>query len=663
MLTRRSWLTGAGALAAASLTPNWAYGARALTQRAPDALTGTQFNLDIARTPFRVEGRRDTALTVNGTVPAPLLRWREGDEVTLNVTNHLDVDSSIHWHGILLPFQMDGVPGVSFPGIRPGETFTYRFRLRQSGTYWYHSHSGLQEQEGLYGPIIVDPAHHDPVGYDREHVLVLSDWTFMSPEALFNRLKTNPESLNYNHRTLGDLVRDMGEDGARAALSDRAMWGQMRMKPTDISDVGGETYTYLINGQGPGSNWTGLFEPGERVRLRIINASAMTIFNLRIPGLALQVVQSDGQNVAPVETDELQIGVAETYDVVVTPREDRAFTIMAESIERLGYARATLAPRAGMTAEVPELRPTPLLTMRDMGMDHGAMGHGGMDHGSMAQDQMDHGAMNHSEMNHGSMDHGSMGHGSMDHSEHQAMAMEDSAPVTHNHVEGPGVANLNRAPISRLDEPGIGLEDVDHRVLTYSQLRSLDRNPDVRAPEREMQIHLTSNMERYMWSFDGVRFTEIDAPIVFHENERLRVTLVNDTMMPHPIHLHGMFFELVNGGGDHKPRKHTVIVKPGERLAFDVTADEPGDWAFHCHLLYHMHAGMMQVVSVRPGPMDHSGHQGHEGHHQPEPAPMDHSNHSSHGGGHHGHHAPAPEPEPAPAHPNHHSGHHGGGAS
>lgn len=639
MLTRRSWLTGAGALAAASLTPNWAYGARALTQRSPDALTGTTFNLDIARTPFRVEGRRDSAVTVNGTVPAPLLRWREGDEVTLNVTNHLDVDSSIHWHGILLPFQMDGVPGVSFPGIRPGETFTYRFRLRQSGTYWYHSHSGLQEQEGLYGPIIVDPAHHDPVGYDREHVLVLSDWTFMSPEALFNQLKTNPESLNYNHRTLGDLLRDMSVDGVRAVLSDRAMWGQMRMKPTDISDVGGETYTYLVNGQGPDSNWTGLFEPGERVRLRIINASAMTIFNVRIPGLPMSVVQADGQNVRPVETDELQIGVAETYDVVVTPREDRAFTLMAESIERLGYARATLAPREGMSAEVPALRPTPLLTMRDMGMDHGAMGHGSMDHGSMDHGQMDHSG----------------------HSEHASMAMADSAPVTHNHAEGPGVANLNRAPINRLDEPGIGLEDVEHRVLTYSQLRSLDRNPDIRAPEREMQIHLTSNMERYMWSFDGVRFTEIDAPIIFYEGERLRVTLVNDTMMPHPIHLHGMFFELVNGGGDHKPRKHTVIVKPGERLAFDVTADEPGDWAFHCHLLYHMHAGMMQVVSVRPGPMDHAAHQDH---HQPEPAPMNHSNHSSHsghGGGHHGHHAPAPDPEPTPAHQNHHRSHNGGG--
>jgi CopA family copper-resistance protein len=640
MLSRRSWLTGAGALAAASLTPNWAYGACALTQRSPDALTGTTFNLDIARTPFRVEGRRDSAVTVNGTVPAPLLRWREGDEVTLNVTNHLDVDSSIHWHGILLPFQMDGVPGVSFPGIRPGETFTYRFRLRQSGTYWYHSHSGLQEQEGFYGPIIVDPAHHDPVGYDREHVLVLSDWTFMSPEALFNQLKTNPESLNYNHRTLGDLLRDMSEDGVRAALSDRAMWGQMRMKPTDISDVGGETYTYLVNGQGPGSNWTGLFEPGERVRLRIINASAMTIFNVRIPGLPMSVVQADGQNVRPVETDELQIGVAETYDVVVTPREGRAFTLMAESIERLGYARATLAPREGMSAEVPALRPTPLLTMRDMGMDHGAMGHGSMDHGSMDHEQMDHSG----------------------HSEHASRAMADSAPVTHNHAEGPGVANLNRAPISRLDEPGIGLEDVDHRVLTYSQLRSLDRNPDLRAPEREMQIHLTSNMERYMWSFDGVRFTEIDAPIVFHEGERLRVSLVNDTMMPHPIHLHGMFFELVNGGGDHKPRKHTVIVKPGERLAFDVTADEPGDWAFHCHLLYHMHAGMMQVVSVRPGPMDHAAHQDH---HQPEPAPMNHSNHSSHsghGGGHHGHHAPAPDPEPTPSHHNHHRSYNGGGA-
>ncbi len=576
---RRRFITGAGAalIGAGALLPGWARSGVAKDDIAQSTLTGSVFDLVVDHAPITIDGRKGKAITVNGTVPGPLLRWREGQDVTLHVTNRLRHDTSIHWHGILLPFQMDGVPGISFPGIKPGSTFTYRFRVRQAGTYWYHSHSGLQEQRGHYGPLIIDPADTDPVQYDREYVIVLSDWTFMDPHRLFATLKKDGESLNYQKRTLGDLIDDMREDGLGDALSDRLMWGAMRMAPTDIADVTGATYDYLINGHGPADNWTALFKPGERVRLRIINAAAMSLFNIRIPGLAMTVVQCDGQNVAPVETDEFQIGVAETYDVVVTPQQDQAFTFMAEAIDRSGYARATLAPRPGMRGEVPALRPRPLLTMKDMGM-----------------------GMNHDAMDHGHMDHG--GH----------------SATHHDHPSGIGVASLAEVPVSRLHEPGIGLEDVPHRALNYAQLRSLSANRDTRQPGRELEIHLTGNMERYMWSFDGVKFSHIDAPIVFHESERLRLTMVNDTMMPHPIHLHGMFFELVNGGGAHQPRKHTVIVKPGEKLSIDITADEVGDWAFHCHLLYHMHAGMMQVVSVKPqgAPTDNPpGHNQHPHNH------------------------------------------------
>jgi CopA family copper-resistance protein len=601
MISRRQLLSGGaaltGALAASPLLPAWA---RSPSQAAaPPSLSGTEFALDVDHLPLRIDGRRTTAIGVNGTVPAPLLRWREGDEITLRVTNRLAVDTSIHWHGILLPFQMDGVPGVSFPGIGPGETFTYRFPVRQTGTYWYHSHSGLQEQAGHYGPIIIEPAGGERIAFDREHVLVLSDWTFLKPHDLFARLKKNPESLNFQKRTAATFFGDAGKQGLGETLDDRLMWSRMRMAPNDIADVGGETYTYLVNGHGPDDNWTGLFRPGERVRLRIINASAMTLFNLRIPGLPMTVVQSDGLDVEPVEVDEFQIGVAETYDVIVTPPDDRAYTIMAESIDRSGYGRATLAPRPGMSAPVPPLRDPPLLTMRDMGMAH----HGGHDPAGSSHDH------------------------------HDAGHDGDMAATTHDHPDGPGVANLAEMPLNRLDEPGLGLENVPHRTLTYAMLRSLDPNPDTRAPEREIEIHLTSNMHRYMWSFDGVKFSEVVDPIIFHEGERVRMTFVNDTMMSHPIHLHGMFFDLVNGGGKHMPRKHTIIVKPAEKLSVDITANEVGDWAFHCHLLYHMHAGMMQVVSVLPatGPEmratpasapppndqaphhhDHMGHGGHE---------------------------------------------------
>jgi CopA family copper-resistance protein len=561
-------------------------------------MEGTTFHLTIDRTPFSVHGRGATAVTINGTVPGPLLRWREGDDVTLHVTNRLNEDTSIHWHGILLPPTMDGVPGVSFPGIRPGETFVCRFPVRQAGTYWYHSHSGFQEQLGHYGPLLIEPRGQDPVGFDREYVMVLSDWSFESPHRIFEKLKKMSDSYNFQQRTAGDFFRAASRDGLGATLSDRRMWGRMRMMPTDIADVNGSTYTYLINGFGPRDNWTALFEPGQRVRLRFINASAMSIFNVRIPGLPMQVVQADGLDVRPVETDEFQIGTAETYDVVVQPEGDRAYTVVAESIDRSGLGAATLAPRPGMTAEVPALRERPLLTMTDMGMAH--EGHSMESPGAASGEA----------------------HTTAEQTEHSGHGA-NSAPVERGpQGSGPGVAGTAEQPTARLHERGIGLENVEHRVLVYTDLASLVKNPDQRPPERELELHLTSNMERYMWSFDGLKFSEVTGPIVFHEGERLRLTMVNDTMMPHPIHLHGMFFDLVNGQGAHKPRKHTIVVKPAERLSVDITADAVGDWAFHCHLLYHMSAGMFRVVSVRPRNAEHQG--------DGVPATPEHSEHSEH---------------------------------
>lgn len=562
---RRTVLSGAAAIGAAALLPGWARAQdhadhHPMATTSPGVLTGERIALSIGETPFTVGGRTGHAITVNGTLPAPLIRLREGQNVRIDVTNHLDEDSSIHWHGILLPFQMDGVPGISFPGIRPHETFTYEFPIRQAGTYWYHSHSGLQEAMGHYGPIVIDPAHHDPVAYDREHILVLSDWSFMHPHRIMTRLKQSPDYFNRQQNTLFD--------GRQMTMAQRLQWGAMRMMPSDIADVTGATYTYLINGHGPEENWTGLFEPGERVRLRIINASAMSIMNVRIPGLPMTVVNADGENVRPVTVDEFQIGVAETYDVIVTPTEDRVYTIASESIDRSGMGRATLAPRPGMEAAVPPLRERPTLTMRDMGM-------GGMDRAGMGHDM-------------GEMDHGSMDHSMRDGSVAPGVALT------------PGVDMIAPMPVDRTGDRGLGLDDVPHRVLVYTDLEALNRNPDPRPPSRELQIHLTGNMERYMWSFDGRRFSEQVEPIRFARDERVRVKLVNDTMMTHPIHLHGFFFELVNGHPGHHPRKHTVNVLPGGFIRFDLTADAPGDWAFHCHLMMHMHAGMFNVVTVRP---------------------------------------------------------------
>ena len=555
---------GVAGLGLSSLMPAWAQTGTSGIRPEMPMLSGDDIAIEIGETPFTVGGRTGHAITMNGTLPAPLIRLREGQNVRLAVTNTLDEDSSIHWHGILLPFQMDGVPGVSFPGIRPGETFVYQYPVIQAGTYWYHSHSGLQEAMGHYGPILIDPADPDPVRYDREHVVVFSDWSFMHPHRIMERLKQSPDYFNRQKNTMFD--------GRAMTAEERLMWGGMRMMPSDIADVTGATYTYLINGHGPQENWTGLFRPGERVRLRMINASAMSIMNVRIPGLPMTVVNADGENVRPVTVDELQISVAETYDVIVTPTEDRAYTLVGESVDRSGMARATLAPRLGMEAEVPPLRERPTLTMRDMGM--AGMGGG---------DGMDHAAMGHDMSGDGAMDHG--------------MRDGDLAPGV---ALTPGVEMIAPMPQDRTGDPGLGLDDVGHRVLTYTDLVALDPNPDPRPPSRELEIHLTGNMERYMWSFDGHRFSEQVEPFRFARDERVRVKLVNNTMMAHPIHLHGFFFEVVNGHAGRHPRKHTVNVLPGGFVRFDFTADAPGDWAFHCHLMMHMHAGMFNIVTVRP---------------------------------------------------------------
>lgn len=579
-------LGGGAAATAAAWFPAWAQPVSPGITAPIPTVSGSDIRLRIARQTLLVDGKPSRAIGINGTVPAPLVRLKEGQTARLTVVNDLDEDSSIHWHGLLLPFQMDGVPGVSFPGIRPRSTFVYEFPVIQSGTYWYHSHSGLQEQVGHYGPIVIDPEGADPIAYDREHVVVLSDHSRISPEAIFHKLKVDPGHFNNQRQTLSGLLA-----GKDQPLRERIDWGRMRMDPTDVADVNGSTYSFLVNGHGPRDNWTALFQPGERVRLRIINASAMSIFNVRIPGLRMTVVQADGLNIVPVETDEFQIAVAETYDVIVTPAEDRAYTLVAEANDRSGMGRATLAPRPGLVAEVPPLRPRPLATMKDMGM--GAMGamtgddaacpaeHAAMGHCTPA---VDGGAM-------AGMDHGSGG--AMEH----GMRDFDAAPQVRR---DPGVQTISPMPVDRMGEPGQGLEDAGHAVLTYKDLVALDRNPDVRAPERSLDIHLTGNMERFMWSFDGMKMSDHHEPIPFIEGERVRVNLINDSMMSHPIHLHGHFFELVTGKGDRAPRKHTVLVQPGGIATFDFTADAVGDWAFHCHLLYHMYAGMMRVVSVRP---------------------------------------------------------------
>jgi len=584
----------------------------------------TAMDLVIRSQNIGIGERRAKATVINGSIPGPLVRLKEGQSATLRVTNELKDDSSIHWHGLILPANMDGVPGLSFSGIKPKETFTYRIPVQQNGTYWYHSHSGLQEQTGVYGPLVIDAAEKEPFQYDREYVVMLSDWTFEDPHNILAHLKKYGGYYNFQRRTLGDLFKDISKQGLGATLKDRNGWNGMRMDPTDIADVTGYTYTYLMNGKPALSNWTGLFNKGERIRLRFINGSAASFFDVRIPGLKMTVVQADGQYVKPVSVEEFRIAIAETYDVIVEPTEDIAYTIFAESMDRSGYARGTLAPREGMVAPIPSRRKRPTRTMADMGMNHDMAGMDMSHSGHEMPKETKKDAEKNADMPHeeeadahrAHADHVHEHHATLPDTQPESMpgmhSMHDMSmgtppqtdtPVSHGpDHHGPGNSGVAMMSQSRLHEPGVGLEDNGRRVLVYTDLKSLHPHHHLPKPDREIELHLTGNMERYMWSFDGKMFSEVKKPIQLTYGEWVRMTLVNDTMMEHPIHLHGMWSILENGSGMYNPRKHTLNVKPAERLSFLVHADALGKWAFHCHILYHMEMGMFRVVEVvKPG--------------------------------------------------------------
>lgn len=607
--SRRTFVKGlaaAGMLGGLGLwrSPSWA----AAGSTALSTLTGTEFDLSIGEMPVNITGKRRTAMVINGGLPGPLLRWKEGDTVTLRVRNKLDAATSIHWHGIILPPNMDGVPGLSFAGIEPGGMYVYQFKLQQNGTYWYHSHSGFQEQVGVYGPLVIEAKEPEPFKYDREHVVMLTDWTDEDPASLMRTLKKQSDYYNFHKRTVGDFVNDVADKGWAATLADRKMWAEMKMNPTDLADVSGATYSYLLNGQAPNMNWTGLFRPGEKLRLRFINGSAMTYFDIRIPGLKMTVVASDGLYVNPVEVDELRIAVAETYDVIVEPTGE-AYTVFAQSMDRTGYARGTLAVRDGLVAPVPPLDPRPLVTMDDMGM--GGMDHGGMDHGSMkgtnsaAGDDMQTmssmggspmPAMDHSKMSSvQGMDHSAMA--GMDHGSMSGMGGMTMQSHPASEKNNPLVDMQAMTPTAKLNDPGLGLRNNGRKVLTYADLRSTFEDPDGREPSRTIELHLTGHMEKFAWSFDGIKFSEAH-PLVLKYGERVRIVLVNDTMMTHPIHLHGMWSDLEDEEGNFLVRKHTIDMPPGSKRSYRVTADALGRWAYHCHLLYHMEMGMFREVRV-----------------------------------------------------------------
>ena len=544
-LSRRQFVQGIAVAGLAVSSGVWAKSTKplAMTTQVP-YLKGNQFDLMIDEALVNFTGKSRTATVINGSLPAPVLHFKEGETVTIRVTNHLKEQSSIHWHGILLPFGMDGVPGISFKGIAPGQTFTYQFPILQSGTYWYHSHSGFQEQTGMMGAIVIEPRDGETIKADRDHVIMLSDWTDANPMMLLNKLKMESGFDNYQKPTAAQFFADVRKNGWQNTVNDRKMWNEMRMMPTDFTDLSAHTFTYLMNGTNPASNWTGLFSKGDKVRLRFINGSAQTIFDVRIPGLKLTVISSDGQLVEPVTVDEFRIGVAETYDVLVEPSDD-AYTIFAQNIDRTGYACGTLAIKAGLSAPIPPLDKIQWLTMTDM--------MGDMSGKTMAK--------------HASTEYGFS---------------------TDMRVD---------MPRTNLDDAGVNLRNNGRRVLTYADLHSIGKaKREQREPTREIEMHLTGNMERYIWGFDGLTFKE-SKPVRLAKDERVRISLVNDTMMTHPMHLHGMWSDLRAPNGDFQVRKHTIIVQPAQKISFDVTG-EAGRWAWHCHLLYHMESGMFREVVV-----------------------------------------------------------------
>ena len=619
-LSRRRFVTGLAAgtaLMGLGLSVNAKPSSEAMKKilAGPTILRGDKFDLTYSPMKINLTGNDRIATAINGSVPAPVLRWKEGDTVTLNVTNNMAEDTSIHWHGIILPPEQDGVPGISFAGIKPGTTHKYQFKVNQSGTYWYHSHSGFQEQTGAYGAIVIDPKEPPPYTYDRDYVVMLSDWTDENPTDVYHKLKKLSHYYNFRERTIGDAMGEISEGGWDKFWANRGMWNDMRMSDRDISDVTGYTYTFLTNGHAPADGWTGLFKTGEKVLLRFINAAAMTFFDVRIPGLKMTVVATDGQYIQPVSVDEFRIGVAETYDVIVEPSAERAYSIFSQAIDRSGYARGTLTPDPSMTADVPEMDAAPLLTHGDMGMDMSSMS--GMDHSGHDMGGSSMGGMDHSKMDMGKkvskpamkcgggMDMSSMK--GMDHSKMKEMGKPEmgsggigfgsSRKIVHADTEyGPHIDMRADAPQYRLDDPGVGLRNNGRKVLTYADLRNLNRTADRRDPGREIDLHLTGNMSRYMWSFNGVKYKDAE-PLRLKYGERVRINLINDTMMNHPIHLHGMWSDLETGDAKYIPRKHTIVVQPGARISYLVTADAKGSWAYHCHLVYHM-LGMFRKVVV-----------------------------------------------------------------
>ena len=557
---RRRFLTGSSTLLGASMLstlPTMANSALTKSQNVVvnsdradhivPILTGNEFDLYVSEKMITVNGKSSMATLINDSLPAPTLKMQEGDTVTIRVHNQLNESTSIHWHGLLVPFEMDGVPGISFDGIPAGSTFTYKFKLTQSGTYWYHSHTGFQEQTGMRGAIVIEPKGRERYPIEEDHVILLSDWTHRDPHNLLKLLKQRADFDNYHLPDFKKLLSDIAATDLEAAYDKRKMWNQMRMMPTDFTDLSGETtFTYLMNGKTTAANWSQLVKAGQPVKLRFINGSAQTIFDVRIPGLKMKVVATDGIDVAPVDVDDFRIGVAETYDVIVTPTRD-AHTIFAQNIDRTGFVATTLATKRGARAAIPAMDDVEWLTMSDM---MGAMGANGYD-ARHAKTEYDF--------------------------------------KTDMRVDSPRM---------NLDDPGINLRNIDRKVLNYSQLRSVGDEimAEQRKPTREIEIHLTGNMERYIWALDGIMFKDAP-PVNIKPGERVRITLVNDTMMNHPMHLHGMWSDLRTPDGDFQVRKHTIMVQPAQKISFDVTG-EAGRWAWHCHLLYHMEAGMFREVAV-----------------------------------------------------------------
>lgn len=566
-------------------------------------LSGTEFNLTIAETRVNITGKPRIATLVNGSLPAPTLIWREGDTVTIRVKNELPVDSSIHWHGMILPSNMDGVPGFSYAGIKPGETFTYQFTIQQNGTYWYHSHSAYQEQTGAYGSIVILPKKPEPIESDYDFVVQLSDWSDTAPEQIYANLKKMGSYYNFSERTVGDFWDEVKTKGLFNAWNARKMWDKMRMSDRDISDVTGSTYTYLMNGLSPNAHWRAVVESGKKVRLRFINSSAMTFFDIRIPGLKITVVASDGHLIKPIDVDEFRIGVAETYDIIITPdTHNQPYAIFAQAIDRSGYAIGSITSDPTQLAVAPPMDPKPILTMKDMGMKMSDMSEmSGMNHSKHEMPGMEN--MNHSKHTMPSMKN-------MNHSEHTMPSMKNMDSMTipmdmHPKLpqvkvprkDGPQVEMRAINPMYRLSDPGVGLRDNGRKVLTYADLKNLYPTRNEPKPTKELILHLTGNMERYMWSIDGIPLDEAP-PLKFAYGERIRITFINDTMMNHPMHLHGLWSDLENGDENHIPRKHTIIVQPGSKISYRVTMITRGDWAFHCHMLYHM-MGMFRRVQVR----------------------------------------------------------------